>query len=215
MNPLADKPQVSGATPLTDKPQVSGATQNTDMPQVSDAAQNTDMPQASDAAQNTLSAVNRDQLDFYNSTYKPLEDKLMAQVKNPDYAGNFSRASSQVDNAFAASAGAETRTLGRYGIQQTGARKASSTRKRGLSKMLAQVGTKNAVRTSTLNQTEQAKQALLGIGTDTQRKAQGLFEASATSEANRNAANRNISAQNNSNTMSTIGTVATVAAMMM
>jgi len=162
-------------------------------------------------AQAKLSTINREQLDFYNQTYKPLEDKLTNMVENPDYAGNFSRGMTQVDNAFATSAGKESRTLGRYGINQSAARQTASTRKRGLSKMLAKVGTKNALRTSTYNQTEQAKQALLGIGTDTQKKAQGLFEASATSEANRNAANANISAQNKSNTMGLIGTGATLA----
>ncbi len=170
--------------------------------------------QTKTAAQDTLSTINRDQLDFYNDNYRPLEDKLQNMVDNPDYAGNFTAGMTQVDNAFSTAAGKESRTLGRYGIQQTVGEKAASSRKLGLSSKLAKVGTKNAIRTSTYNQTEQAKQALLGIGTDTQKKAQGLFEASATSEANRNAANANISAQNNANTMGLVSTGATIATML-
>ena len=169
--------------------------------------------EADSTAQDRLSTINREQLDFYNENYRPLEDKLKDMALNPDYTGNYNRGMKQVDNAFSTAEGKQSRTLARYGIQQTGARRTSSLRKRKLAKSLAMVGTKNALRTSTYNQSEKAKQALLGIGTDTQRKAQGLFEASATAESNRNNTNRQIDAQNKANTIGLATTIGAAVAM--
>lgn len=114
------------------------------------------MEQSSDALQQQ-NAITNDQWNLYKQNYLPLEQELIAEVRqgiNPDIDGVTGRASADVVQSFDKTRESTNRTLGRYGINPNSGRFASSNRALDIAQASTEAKAVNDARTAEINRAE-------------------------------------------------------------
>ena len=116
-------------------------------------------PRSKTFAQDTYAALTRAQWNEYVSTFVPIENQLIQYATNPQVATDaMQEASSDVNAAFDAQAGATDRRLRGFGVTLGADEQRAQQRATGLSRALADVGAQNMAG----DITRQRQQSILG-----------------------------------------------------
>lgn len=117
------------------------------------------MADTSTYASDTFASITKDQWSNYVSTFIPIENQLIKYATDPNVVSDaMSTASTGVNNAFAAQAGATQRQLQALGTSLSPDEQDAQTRSQGLTQSLADVQAQNTARDLTV----QRQQSILG-----------------------------------------------------
>ena len=168
-------------------------------------------PQQDQYAANKYAKINRQLWEDYKKRYKPVETRLMGDIQNEGQqrADNIGRTDQLTDTAFRNSEQAGLRRSSRYG-GMTAEQRAAFDRKINLEHASATAGNENTVRQQTNDRLLGVEGGMINVGRGQRGRAVGGFGKAAQLEAQRNATNAGLAAQNQAGQMQLAGTVAGV-----
>lgn len=160
------------------------------------------------SADDLNAAITRGQYAYYKKHYFPIENEAIAALDNDSLADHVKDARENVQQGLKISSDMTDRQLGRYGLTQTPQEHAAMEREQNLQGSLATVNAENTARQGYNDQDMNFRQELVGYGRNLASSAAQTSGQAAGLEANREATNRNLKAQDKAQTYQAIGTAA-------
>lgn len=162
------------------------------------------------AKQDRLAEISREQYSDYVNRFRPIEDKLITSIDNPELMQEgLSSVSKNAGTASDVMKESNAMRTGRYGGMSAEQRKAAED-KIDLSLSAAEVGGRNAVRSNIIDRDITNLTSLVDAGSGLRGLANNSFASAAQMEANRNATNSGIAASNTAGRWGLAGTAAGV-----
>jgi hypothetical protein len=160
-------------------------------------------------AQEQASGMARDQYETMRSQSQGLEDKLFAEINDPNLiSGAVAKAGASTTAGMEASLGAQQREAGRYGAVIAGQKAESMNRLNDLNAVKAGTSNMNTARLSADDYKSKILESLGQIGAKKASDALKITSDAATMEANRNATNEAIASTNQAQKWGAVGTAA-------
>lgn len=160
------------------------------------------------SADQMTAAVTRDQYADWEANYKPLENEYISWLTDANRIRNdINAAGTQANKQVDASYGVSDREQSRYGLELTNEQKQAQDRLRQLTRTKAMAGAKNMARGQIADEQLQGLAFMSGSMRQTGLSGSNMLSQAAASEANRDALNAQIGAQNDAATMNTIATL--------
>lgn len=162
-------------------------------------------------ADQTLAHVTRAEWDNYLRDFGATEEALVASLSDASLIDK-ARSSAPKQNILAAEA--QSRSLGRRGVQMTGAQAAALQRNSALSNALNNATALNNARVDQRERNLSLGSTVMQLGRGVNSTALEGMGTAASLESSRNAQNAAAKAQSKANTLGTIGSIAQTAAML-
>lgn len=154
------------------------------------------------------------QYNEYLGTYVPFENQALKEAQDPNFFNKeIDQAAQGAQQSSDSAAATTTRDLGRYGLTLTPDQQTELNRIRKFGATTDVVNATNTTRDAAADQRLGLQETLAGVGQQQAAGAGAVLGQSASQAAQRNITNDQIKAQNQAAVWNTIGTVASVAAL--
>lgn len=162
---------------------------------------------------NTEAAITREQYQYFQDNFRPIEDEVLSRALDPSVAGvRGQKAADAVRDRFAAQEGQWERRASRFGVTPTQDQKMVAERLRGLRKASSMVGAENSARANTRDQSLESLGAILNIGKGIQSGALRSAGSAASMARSRDQFNRDAAAAHEQDQWNTAATAVGLAA---
>lgn len=173
-----------------------------------------DAPQKDDYAQKKYAQISREQWEDYKTRFRPYEDKLIDSINNPVLRDEeIGRAKKDTRMAYDTAERDALMRSGRYGGMSADERKVLD-RKMGLAEATSVTAATNNTRQDIIDRDTQVQSGMVNVGRGVKGEATGGLATVAQMENERNNINQQIYAQNQANSIGTLGAVTGAAVMM-
>ena len=155
--------------------------------------------------------------DDWEARFKPVEEMLLGELENRDTntRENVSAAQEAAKTSYDATLGMSERNMQMYGTELDADQQAAADRSAEITGQGTQIAAGNLARDASTARYDQLEQNMVSLGRGVQGAAISGMGSAAGLEANRNATNQSIYAQNKANAWGAAGSVASMAAMAM
>lgn len=153
----------------------------------------------------------------WGARFKPIEEGLVNELMNRDSVirRNVYESGEAAKQSYQASKDMAKRNMASYGTQMDASQKAAMERSDAIAGQGSVISARNMARDSTIGRMEQQQQGMVNLGTGIQNQAISGINQAAGMEANRNAQNSQIYAQNKNSQLGVLGSIAGLAGMYM